>query len=66
MNIATIIWKHQEVCGDAPHDILTNSESFKLKMKITEKTPANGNKKDLKIAVPLEYLSTFWRTLEMP
>ena len=35
-------------------------------MKITEKAPANGNKKDLKIAVPLEYLSTFWRTLEMP
>ena len=35
-------------------------------MKITEKTPYNGNIKDVEIIVPLKYLSNFWRTLEMP
>ena len=48
-----------------PNDILTNSESFTFKRKITGKTPVNGNRKDVKIAVPLEYLSNFWRTLEI-
>ena len=32
-----------------PSDILTNSEIFKFKMKITGKTPATGNPKDVKI-----------------
>ena len=31
-----------------------------------EKTPAIGNTKDVKIAVPLKNLSNSWRTLEMP
>ena len=35
-------------------------------MKITGKTPNNGNEKDVEIMVPLKYLSNFWRTLEMP
>ena len=35
-------------------------------MKITGKTPAAGNEKDVEIMVPLKYLSNFWRTLEMP
>ena len=30
------------------------------------KTLDAGNTKDVKIAVPLKYLSNFWRTLEMP
>ena len=30
------------------------------------KTPATGNTKDVTIAVPLKYLSNFWKTLEMP
>ena len=34
-------------------------------MKITGKTPATGNEKDVKIMVPLKYLSNFWRTLEI-
>ena len=33
---------------------------------MTGKIPADGNTKDVKIAVPLKYLSNFWRTLEMP
>ena len=32
---------------------------------MTRKIPADGNTKDVKIAVPLKYLSNFWRTLEM-
>ena len=45
--------------------ITTQSESFKSKIKITGKTPAAGNTKDVEIIVPLKYLSNFWRTLEM-
>ena len=41
------------------NDNITRSESFKQKIKITEKT------KDVKIAVLLKYLSNFWRTLKM-
>ena len=51
---------------DEPNDHLRDSESFKSKIKITEKTPVNNNKKDVEIMVPLKYLSNFWRTLEMP
>ena len=50
---------------DDPNDNITESESFKYKIKITGKTPADGNTKDVKIAVPLKYLSDIWRTLEM-
>ena len=51
---------------DKPNDNLEDSESFKFKMKITGKSPNNGNEKDVEILVPLKYLSNFWRTLEMP
>ena len=46
-----------------PNDNLT---SFKSKIKITGKTPAAGNEKDVQIMVPPKYLSILWRTLEMP
>ena len=39
---------------------------MKYKIKITEKTLATGNTKDVKTKIPLKYLSNFWRTLEMP
>ena len=51
--------------GHGPNDNLANSESFKSKIKITRKTPAAGNEKDVEIMVPLKYLSNFWRTLEI-
>ena len=35
-------------------------------MKITGKSPADGNTKDVKTVVLLKYLSNCWRTLEMP
>ena len=57
------LWKYYK---DDPNDNLTDSESFKSKVKIAGKTPNNGNTKDIEIIVPLKYLSDFWRTLEMP
>ena len=57
------LWQYYR---DDPKDILTNSESFKSKLKITGKTPATGNEKDVEIMVRLKYLSNFRRTLEMP
>ena len=52
---------------DDSNDIIIQSESFKSKIKITRKTLADGNTKNVEIVVPLkEYLSNFWRTLEMP
>ena len=57
------LWQYYK---DEPNDNLANSESFKSKVKITGKTPNNGNTKDVEIIVPLKYLSNFWRTLEMP
>ena len=50
---------------DDPNDTITESESFKYKIKITGKTPAAGNTKDVKTAVLLIYFSNFWRILEM-
>ena len=57
------LWQY---CKDDPNDNLTDSESFKSKVKITGNTPNNGNTKDVEIIVQLKYLSNFWRTLEMP
>ena len=51
---------------DDPNNNITQSESLKFKIKITGKTHFAGNAKDFEIAVPLKYLSNFWRTLEMP
>ena len=54
---------------DEPNDNIVNSE-FKFKIKITGKTPAAGNTKNVKdnvkVAVLLKYSTNFWRTLEMP
>ena len=58
------LWKYYK---DEPSDNLTDSQSFESKIKITGKTPANGNTKDdVEIIVPLKYLSNFWKTFEMP
>ena len=57
------LWQYY---NDIPNDKLARSESFKYKVIITGKTPADGNTKDAEIIVPLKYLSNFWRTLETP
>ena len=56
------LWQYYK---DDPNNNMGNSESFKSKIKITGKTPDDGNTKDLEIIVPLKYLSNFFRTLEM-
>ena len=56
------LWQYYR---DEPNENLANSESFKSKIKITGKTTAAGNEKDVEIMVPLTYLSNFWRSLEV-
>ena len=43
-----------------------NAPSFKYKASIIGNTENNETKKEVQIAVPLKYLSNFWRSLEMP
>ena len=43
-----------------------NAFSFKYKANLIGNTGNNGRKNGVKIAVPLKYLSNFWRSLEMP
>ena len=57
------LWQYYR---DEPNDSLADSKAFKSKLKITGKTPNNDNEKDFEIMVPSKYLSTFWKTLEMP
>ena len=50
--------------ADIPADN-NNSASFKFKTKIAGAIGEDGTK-NVKIKVPLNYLSNFWRNLEMP
>ena len=50
------LWQYYK---DYPTDNLAESESFKYKIKITGKTPDNGNTKHVEIIVPLKYLGNF-------
>ena len=56
-----ILWQYYK---DYPNDSIADSESSKYKVKMTGKTPDNGNTKSVEITVPLKYLSNFWRTLK--
>ena len=58
MNIAILfenIRKFVTIHRDDPNNNITQSESFKFKIKITGKTPAAGNTKDIEIAKSLKY-----------
>ena len=57
------LWQYYK---DDPNDNIAESESVKYKLKITGKTPDDGNTKDVEIIVLLKYLSNFCRTLGMP
>ena len=50
------LWQYYR---DNPNDNITQSESFKHKIKITRKTLAAGNTKDVEIAVSVKYLINF-------
>ena len=40
---------------DHPNDNITQSESFKSKINLTGKSPADSNTKNVEIVVPLSY-----------
>ena len=74
---AIIIQKHQEVCGIITEMIqmiiqqnlnrlkIKINKIIKVKIKLTGKNPVAGNTTDVEIAMPLKYLSNFWRTLDI-
>ena len=54
------LWQYYR---DGPNNNITQSESFKFKIKITGKTPVAGDTKDVEIAGALKHISIFWRVL---
>ena len=64
-------FKRDEIEGDddltvhANH-IPNNAPSFKYKANLIGSTEINGIRNGVKIAVPLKYLSNFWKSLEVP
>ena len=59
-------FKRDEIVDNANVTNDDNSPSFKYKASLIGNTETNGTKNRVKIAVPLKYLSNFWRSLEMP
>ena len=59
-------FKRDDVVNNANVTNDDNAPSFKYKASIIGNTEDNGRKNGVKIAVPLKYLSNFWRSLEMP
>ena len=59
-------FKRDEIINNAEVTNDNNAPSFKYKSNIIGNTENNGTKNKVKIAVPLKYLSNFWRSLEMP
>ena len=59
--ISGSLWQY---CRDEPNGNLADSKSFKSKIKITGKTPDDGNAKYVEIIVPLKYLSNFGELLD--
>ena len=59
-------FKRDEIANNANVTNDDNAPSFKYKASIIGNTEDNGRKNGVKIAVPLKYLSNFWRSLEMP
>ena len=55
------LWKYYK---DDPDENITQSESFRSKIKITGKSPADGNTNNVEIIVPLKYLSNFGELLK--
>ena len=59
--------EEQGMSGEIPVDVtINNSKSFKYKPSFLPTADDNGVFKNVKIVVALKYLSTFWRSLEIP
>ena len=72
-NTSGSLWqfKRDEVTGDSLNLTIDGSKSIKYKAALVGKTSdavdgTNSSVKDAKIVVPLKYLSSFWRSSEMP
>ena len=59
-------FKRDDIINNADVTNDNDALSFKYKVSIIGDTENNGTKNQVKIAVPLKYLSNFWRSLEMP
>ena len=59
-------FKRDEIANNADVTNDNNAPSFRYKASIIGNTEDNERKNGVKIAVPLKYLSNFWRPLEMP
>ena len=59
-------FKRDEIINNADVTDDNNASSFKYKANLIDDTENHGTKNGIKIAVPLKYLSNFWRSLEMP
>ena len=59
-------FKRDEIDNSANVTNDDNAPSFKYEASIIGNTENNEIKKIVKIAVPVKYLSNFWRSLEMP
>ena len=59
-------FKRDDIVYNADVTNNDNAPSFKYKASIIGNTENNGTKNGVKIAVPLKYLSNFWRSLEIP
>ena len=66
LNCSKIPVNWKQYYKDELHATISNSESLKSKLGITENIPNNGNKKDIELEIVLKYLSNFRRTSEMP
>ena len=58
-------FKRDDVVDNADVTNNDNAPSFKYKASLITNIEANGTKNGVKIAVPLKYLSNFWRSLQM-
>ena len=67
-DISGSLWnfKRNKIINNADVNNDNNAPSFKYKATIIGNTENNGRKNGVKIAVPLKYLSNFWRSSEMP
>ena len=59
-------FKRDKITNNADVTNDNNAPSFKYKSNLIGNTEDDGTKNGVKIAVPLKYLSNFWRSLEMP
>ena len=60
------VFERDEVVNNAHVTNNNNVPPFEYKASVIGDTKANGVKNGVKVAVPLKYLSNFWRSLKMP